>query len=239
MDFEEAKQRVTALREQIEYHSRRYYDLDDPEIEDSEFDALTRELRTLETDYPQLVTADSYTQRVHGEVSALFTPVAHEVPLASLQDVFDIEELREFDLRVRETVEDPQYVVEPKIDGLSVALEYVDGVFKRGATRGDGVTGEDVSANLRTIRSIPARLTAPLPRVIVRGEVYMPRESFAALVERQELEGEKPFKNPRNAAPGAGSLYLHPPAHRGGGGKRSRRLPRADAGAGVPGDSFL
>ena len=101
MDFEEAKQRVTALREQIEYHSRRYYDLDDPEIEDSEFDALTRELRTLETDYPQLVTADSYTQRVHGEVSALFTPVAHEVPLASLQDVFDIEELREFDARVR------------------------------------------------------------------------------------------------------------------------------------------
>ena len=105
MDFEEAKQRVTALREQIEYHSRRYYDLDDPEIEDSEFDALTRELRTLETDYPQLVTADSYTQRVQGEVAALFTPVAHEVPLASLQDVFDIEELREFDLRVRETVE--------------------------------------------------------------------------------------------------------------------------------------
>ena len=209
MDFEEAKQRVTALREQIEYHSRRYYDLDDPEIEDSEFDALTRELRTLETDYPQLVTADSYTQRVHGEVSALFTPVAHEVPLASLQDVFDIEELREFDLRVRETVEDPQYVVEPKIDGLSVALEYVDGVFKRGATRGDGVTGEDVSANLRTIRSIPARLTAPLPRVIVRGEVYMPRESFAALVERQELEGEKPFKNPRNAA--AGSLRQKDP----------------------------
>mgnify|MGYP002552817245 FL=1 len=189
MDFEEAKQRVTALREQIEYHSRRYYDLDDPEIEDSEFDALTRELRTLETDYPQLVTADSYTQRVHGEVSALFTPVAHEVPLASLQDVFDIEELREFDLRVRETVEDPQYVVEPKIDGLSVALEYVDGVFKRGATRGDGVTGEDVSANLRTIRSIPARLTAPLPRVIVRGEVYMPRESFAALVERLRCQG--------------------------------------------------
>lgn len=180
MDFEEAKQRVTALREQIEYHSRRYYDLDDPEIEDSEFDALTRELRTLETDYPQLVTADSYTQRVHGEVSALFTPVAHEVPLASLQDVFDIEELREFDLRVRETVEDPQYVVEPKIDGLSVALEYVDGVFKRGATRGDGVTGRDVSANLRTIRSIPARLTAPLPasssgeRCICPGRVSPP-----------------------------------------------------------------
>ena len=209
MEFEEAKQRVSALQEQIEYHSRRYYDLDDPEIEDSEFDALTRELRKLETEYPQLITADSYTQRVHGELSALFTPVVHEVPLASLQDVFDVEELREFDARVRETIGEPRYVVEPKIDGLSIALEYVDGVFKRGATRGDGVTGEDVSANLRTIRSIPARLTDPVPHIIVRGEVYMPRESFAALVERQELEGEKPFKNPRNAA--AGSLRQKDP----------------------------
>lgn len=200
MDFEEAKQRVAVLQEQIDYHSRRYYDLDDPEIEDSEFDALTRELRKLEAEYPQLITADSYTQRLHGELSSLFTPVAQEVPLASLQDVFDIEELREFDSRIRETVEDPQYVVEPKIDGLSIALEYVDGVFRRGATRGDGITGEDVSANLRTIRSIPARLTSPVPHIIVRGEVYMPRENFAALVQRQELEGEKPFKNPRNAA---------------------------------------
>ncbi len=209
MDFEEAKQRVAALQEQIDYHSRRYYDQDDPEIEDSEFDALTRELRKLEADYPQLVTADSYTQRVHGELSALFTPVVHEVPLASLQDVFDLDELREFDTRVRETVENPQYVVEPKIDGLSIALEYVNGVFRRGATRGDGATGEDVSANLRTIRTIPARLSSPVPRIIVRGEVYMPRESFASLVERQELEGEKPFKNPRNAA--AGSLRQKDP----------------------------
>lgn len=209
MDFEEAKQRVAMLQEQIDYHSRRYYDQDDPEIEDSEFDALTRELRKLEADYPQLVTADSYTQRVHGELSALFTPVVHEVPLASLQDVFDLDELREFDARVRETVENPQYVVEPKIDGLSIALEYVDGVFRRGATRGDGATGEDVSANLRTIRTIPARLSSPVPRIIVRGEVYMPRESFASLVERQELEGEKPFKNPRNAA--AGSLRQKDP----------------------------
>ena len=209
MDFEEAKQRVAALQEQIDYHSRRYYDQDDPEIEDSEFDALTRELRKLEADYPQLVTADSYTQRVHGELSALFTPVVHEVPLASLQDVFDLDELREFDARVRETVENPQYVVEPKIDGLSIALEYVNGVFRRGATRGDGATGEDVSANLRTIRTIPARLSSPVPRIIVRGEVYMPRESFASLVERQEQEGEKPSKNPRNAA--AGSLRQKDP----------------------------
>ena len=189
MDFEEAKQRVAALQEQIDYHSHRYYDLDDPEIEDSEFDALTRELRKLEAEYPQLITADSYTQRLHGDLSALFTPVVHEVPMASLQDVFDIEELREFDSRIREIIEDPQYVVEPKIDGLSIALEYVDGVFRRGATRGDGMTGEDVSANLRTIRSIPARLSSPVPRVIVRGEVYMPRENFAELVERQELAG--------------------------------------------------
>ena len=204
MEFEMAKKRIEELREQIDYHSRRYYDQDAPEIEDDEFDALTRELRKLEGEYPQLITADSYTQRVHGEVSSLFAPVTHEVPLASLQDVFSLEELREFDARVRETVPEPLYVVEPKIDGLSIALEYRDGVFYRGATRGDGQTGEDVSANLRTIRTIPARLTRPVSRIIVRGEVFMPRESFAALVEKQEQEGEKTFKNPRNAA--AGSL---------------------------------
>lgn len=204
MDFESARLRVEELRRQIEYHSRRYYDEDAPEIEDDEFDALTRELRRLEEAYPQLITADSYTQRVHGEVSRLFTPVTHEVPLGSLQDVFSLEELREFDLRVRETIADPVYVVEPKIDGLSIALEYQNGVFVRGATRGDGETGEDVSANLRTIETIPARLTRSLERVIVRGEVYMPRQRFAQLVARQEENGEKPFKNPRNAA--AGSL---------------------------------
>ena len=209
MDFEAAQQRVEALRERIEYHSKRYYDEDAPEIEDDEFDALTRELRELEAEYPQLITADSYTQRIHGELSNLFTPVAHEVPLASLQDVFSLEELREFDARVRETIPEPVYVVEPKIDGLSIALEYRDGQFLRGATRGDGQVGEDVSANLRTIRSIPKKLKRPLPRIIVRGEVYMPRQSFAALVEGQELNGEKPFKNPRNAA--AGSLRQKDP----------------------------
>ena len=210
MDFETAARRVVQLRQQIDYHSRLYYDNDAPEIEDDAFDQLTRELRQLEAEFPQLITADSYTQRVHGEISKLFTPVAHEVPLGSLQDVFSFEELREFDKRVRETISDPVYIVEPKIDGLSIALEYVDGVFVRGATRGDGLVGEDVSANLRTIRSIPARLTRPLPRLIVRGEVYMPRESFAALVEAQEQNGEKPFKNPRNAA--AGSLRQKDPA---------------------------
>lgn len=210
MDFESARVRIAELQREIEYHSRRYYDEDAPEIEDDEFDRLTQELRRLEEAYPQLITADSYTQKVHGEVSRQFTPVEHEVPLGSLQDVFSLDEVREFDARVREELEHPVYVVEPKIDGLSIALEYRDGVFVRGATRGDGQTGEDVSANLRTIADIPAKLTTAVDRVIVRGEVYMPRSRFAALVEQQEQNGEKVFKNPRNAA--AGSLRQKDPA---------------------------
>ncbi len=210
MDFEGARARIAQLQQQIEYHSKRYYDEDAPEIEDDEFDALTRELRQLEEAYPQLITADSYTQKVHGEVSRQFTPVKHEVPLGSLQDVFSLEEVREFDARVREELAHPTYVVEPKIDGLSIALEYQNGAFVRGATRGDGETGEDVSANLRTIADIPAKLSRKVDRVIVRGEVYMPRERFAALVEQQEQNGEKTFKNPRNAA--AGSLRQKDPA---------------------------
>ncbi len=210
MDLETARKRIAELKELIAYHSRLYYDLDQPEIEDDEFDALTRELRELEAAYPELVSPDSYTQKVYGEVSALFTPVRHEVPLASLQDVFSLEELRQFDARVRETVADPVYVVEPKIDGLSVSLVYENGVFVQGATRGDGEVGEDVTANLRTIRTLPARLTHAVPRIIVRGEVYMPKDVFAQLVEEQELNGEKPFKNPRNAA--AGSLRQKNPA---------------------------
>lgn len=209
VDFEQAKARVHALREEIDYHSRRYYDEDAPEIEDDAFDALTRELRVLEEKYPALITPDSYTQRVHGEISSLFTPVTHAVPLASLQDVFSIEEVREFDRRVRETVPHPTYVIEPKIDGLSVSIEYRDGRFYRGATRGDGFTGEDVSANLRGIASLPMTLTEPIPRLIVRGEVYMPRQQFASLVEQQQQNGEKTFKNPRNAA--AGSLRQKDP----------------------------
>ncbi len=209
MDFESARARIEELRKTIDYHSRLYYDNDAPEIEDDEFDKLTQELRRLEEAYPQLITADSYTQRVHGEVSRLFTPVQHEVPLGSLQDVFSLDEVREFDKRVREELDNPVYVVEPKIDGLSIALEYRDGVFYRGATRGDGQTGEDVSANLRTIVSIPSKLNQAPSRVIVRGEVYMPREQFAYLTGLQEQNGEKPFKNPRNAA--AGSLRQKDP----------------------------
>ncbi len=202
MELQEAKSRVVALREQIDYHSRRYYDNDAPEIEDDEFDALTRELRALEERFPQLITADSYTQRVHGERSSLFSEVVHEVPLGSLQDVFDEEEIRAFDRRVREIVAQPEYVVEPKIDGLSIAIEYRDGKFYRGATRGDGLVGEDVSANLRQIAAIPQMLTVSVERLIVRGEVYMPRESFALLVREQEENGGKVFKNPRNSAAG-------------------------------------
>ena len=209
MDFESARLRIGELREIIDYHSRLYYDNDAPELEDDEFDALTRELRELEEEYPQLITADSYTQRVHGEISNQFTPVAHEVPLGSLQDVFSLDEVKSFDTRVRSEIAHPRYVVEPKIDGLSIALEYQNGVFVRGATRGDGQTGEDVSANLRTISAIPARLREPVERLIVRGEVYMPREQFARLTEQQEQNGEKPFKNPRNAA--AGSLRQKDP----------------------------
>lgn len=210
MDFETARARMEVLRREIEYHSRRYYDEDAPEIEDDEFDALTRELRGLEERFPQLITADSYTQKVHGELSNLFTPVEHEVPLGSLQDVFSLDEVVQFDERVRQTVSDPVYVVEPKIDGLSIAIEYRNGVFYRGATRGDGNTGEDVSANLRTVASIPQKLTKPIERLIVRGEVYMSREQFANLVHAQEENGEKTFKNPRNAA--AGSLRQKDPA---------------------------
>ncbi len=209
MDLQTARQRVEELNKLITYHSKRYYDEDTPEIEDDEFDSLTRELRELETAYPELITPDSYTQRIHGEVSNLFTPVVHEVPLASLQDVFSLDEVRAFDTRVREVVSNPVYVIEPKIDGLSVAIEYQQGRIVRGATRGDGNTGEDVTANLRTIRTLPDRLNIPVERAIVRGEVYMPREAFAAVVEQQELNGEKTFKNPRNAA--AGSLRQKDP----------------------------
>lgn len=210
MDFETAKYRVDELRQIIDYHSDRYYNLDEPEIEDDEFDALTRELKSLEEQFPALVTSDSYTQRVHGAVSALFTPVTHEVPLQSLQDVFSEDELLAFDRRVREIVPNPVYVVEPKIDGLSVAIEYIDGKLVRGATRGDGQVGEDITANLLQIRCIPHVLKKALPRVIVRGEVYMSRQTFAELVAKQEENGEKTFKNPRNAA--AGSLRQKDPA---------------------------
>lgn len=203
MERETAAARIETLRAEINYHSKRYYEDDSPEIEDFEYDRLLRELEQLEAAFPELQREDSPTRRVGGAASALFTPVIHAVAMESLQDAFSFDELYDFDRKVREVVEAPVYSVEPKIDGLSVSLEYRNGVFIRGSTRGDGITGEDVTANLNTIESIPKVLTRPVPFLEVRGEVYMPHESFRALVEIQELNGEKPAKNPRNAAAGA------------------------------------
>ena len=173
-------------------------------IEDYEYDMLQRELKAIEDKYPDLVTSDSPTVRVGGSAENLFSKVEHRVRMESLQDAFSFAEIEEFDRRVRETERDVHYVVEPKIDGLSVSLEYTNGVLTRGSTRGDGDVGVVVTANLRTVRSIPLKIKTPLPFLEVRGEVYMPKSVFASLVTRQELDGEKPFKNPRNAA--AGSL---------------------------------
>lgn len=201
---EQAQKRIEELREQLHYHNHRYYVLNDPEIDDFTFDRLLRELEDLEAAFPQFWSADSPTSRV-GESSAnQFAPVVHQVQMGSLADVFSDDELADFDRRVREIVSAPVYVVEPKIDGLSVSLEYSNGVFTRGSTRGNGITGEDITENLRTIRSIPLKLKESLPFLEVRGEVYMPKTVFEKLAEEQELNGEQPFKNPRNAA--AGSL---------------------------------
>ena len=203
-DFENSKKRAEELRDILNYHSHKYYVEDSPEIEDFEYDRLMRELSNIEDKYPELVTADSPTRRVGGNADGQFEPVEHAVQMASLQDAFSIDELLAFDKRVREVVSDAVYVVEPKIDGLSVSVEYENGIFFRGSTRGDGVVGENVSANLCTVGSIPLKIKENLPSIEVRGEVYMPRDVFIKLVEQQENNEEKPFKNPRNAA--AGSL---------------------------------
>ena len=204
MELGQAKKRVKELRAIIEKNNRLYYDQDAPELEDFEYDALTRELKELEAQFPQLITAASPTQKVGGTASSKLPKVTHAVKMESLLDAFSFDELRDFDRRVREAGVEPEYVVEIKIDGLSCSLEYENGQLVRASTRGDGVVGEDVTANLRTVRSIPLKIKTPLPFLEVRGEVYMPKSVFASLVTRQELDGEKPFKNPRNAA--AGSL---------------------------------
>lgn len=182
----------------------RYYVLDDPQMPDFEYDRLLRELEDLEKAYPDLTSANSPTKRVGGQALSKFEKYTHPVPLMSLQDVFSQEELTEFLEKTLESYPNTRFSIEPKVDGLSVALEYENGVFVRGATRGDGVTGEDVTENLKTIRSIPMTLTGAPQRLIVRGEVFMPKSSFHALNERQEAEGKPLFANPRNAA--AGSL---------------------------------
>ncbi len=202
MTIKEAKLKAEELREFLNYHSKKYYIDDDPQISDFEYDKALRDLENIENDFPSLVTVDSPTQRVGGMADNRFEEVVHTVPMESLQDAFSFEELQSFDEKIGDKA--VTYVVEPKIDGLSVSLEYRDGVFVRGSTRGDGVVGEDVTANLRTIKTIPLVLNEKIPFIEVRGEVYMPREVFFSLVEKQEINDEKPFKNPRNAA--AGSL---------------------------------
>ncbi len=202
--MENIERKINELRETLRYHSDRYYNDDAPEIEDYEYDQMMRELKKLEEQYPEYDTPDSPTKKVGGKADNTFASVEHTVRMESLQDAFSTDEIREFDRRVHESENCVQYVVEPKIDGLSVSLEYVDGVFTRGSTRGDGDVGEDVSGNLRVIRNVPLKLNKSLPYIEVRGEVYMPKKSFERVVDRQLLNDEKPFKNPRNAA--AGSL---------------------------------
>lgn len=201
----EARQRVEALRTEIRKHDHRYYVLDDPLITDQEYDSLIRDLERLEGEFPELITPDSPTQRVGGAPLDEFRTVRHSTPLFSLANAFEDGELRDFHRRVLQlsgTAVD--YIVEPKIDGLSVVLTYENGEFVLGATRGDGITGEDITENLRAVRLLPMRLSRALPRLVVRGEAFMPRKAFARLNEQRDQRGEPPFANPRNAA--AGSL---------------------------------
>ncbi len=206
---ESAKKRIDELVEILNYHSRLYYVEDRNEISDYEYDMLQNELKKLEAANPDLIRKDSPTQRVGGEAVSGFEKVTHKVQMGSLQDVFSFDEVREFVDRVRESVSDPVFVVEPKIDGLSVSLEYHDGQLTVGSTRGDGFVGENVTENLKTVRSIPVTIDSSLPMIEVRGEVYMPRNVFLSLIKEQEDNDEQPFKNPRNAA--AGSLRQKDP----------------------------
>ncbi|MEG0397147.1 MAG: NAD-dependent DNA ligase LigA, partial [Oscillospiraceae bacterium] len=178
MDFDTAKVRCAELRDIISKNSRMYYDLDAPSISDYEYDLLNNELKALEAQYPKLIDETSPTQHVGGTASAKFDKVTHVVKMESLQDAFSLDELRDFDRRVRGADITPQYVVERKIDGLSVSLEYENGVFVRGSTRGDGTVGEDVTENLATIKDIPKKLKNAPSFIEVRGEVYMPHDAF-------------------------------------------------------------
>ena len=205
LSAKEAGQRIAALRRSLTHHARLYYVYDAPEISDYEYDRMYRELEELEAAYPEYVTPDSPTRRVGGAALEKFEKFTHHIRLSSLTDVFSMEELLSYLENIQSQLgEEPAYSVEPKIDGLSVALVYENGRFSRGATRGDGYVGEDVSENLRTVLGIPMTLPEPLPYLCVRGEVYMPRAAFAALNRRREEEGQPLFANPRNAA--AGSL---------------------------------
>lgn len=205
MDKEQAQKKIKELRDKTSYYAKKYYDDDDPEISDLEYDMLMVELRNLEAKYPEYIDKDSLTQKVGGTVKEGFNKIEHEVPLQSLQDVFSIEELRNFDERVRKqlNLEEIDYTVEAKIDGLSSAIEYVKGKYITGATRGNGIEGEDVTENIRTIKNVPKKLSEGVD-IIVRGEVFISKKDFEKMNEEQEILGEKTFANARNAA--AGSL---------------------------------
>lgn len=204
MDKEQIKSEYEQLCKQAEQHNFNYYVLDDPTIEDDEYDRLMRKIKEIEAENPEIVSESSPTQHVGGYAINTFEKVTHEVQMGSLQDVFSKGELYEFDERVKKAVGKAVYCVEPKIDGLSVSLEYKDGIFTRGSTRGDGFVGEDITKNLKTIKSIPMELSEKIPFIEVRGEVYMPKADFEKLVRKQLENDEQPAKNPRNAA--AGSL---------------------------------
>lgn len=200
----DAQKEIIRLRRELEHHNKLYYVLDAPEISDYEYDMLMQRLKALEALHPELITPDSPTQRVGGEALSKFEPVRHQVPLESLTDVFSYDELFAFGDRMDASLLTPHdYVVEPKIDGLSMSLEYENGVFVRGATRGDGVTGENVTENLRTVRSLPLRIENAPERLIVRGEVYMSKSVFEQLNAEREIKGEPLLANPRNAAAGS------------------------------------
>ncbi len=208
MNKKQAEKRIKELRKTVEYHAKKYYDEDKPEITDFEYDMMMLELRTLESQYPELITKNSLTQKVGGTVKEGFQKVEHEVPLQSLQDVFNFEEIEAFDERVKKQaseneIENPQYVVETKIDGLSAALEYVEGKFVRGATRGNGLVGEDVTENLKMIKTIPQELPEKI-NITVRGEVFISKKDFEKMNQEREENEEELFANARNAA--AGSL---------------------------------
>ena len=200
----EIQHEIDKLRREIEYHSKLYYVMDAPVISDYEFDMLMQRLKALEAEHPELITPDSPTQRVGGQALSQFEQVRHQVPLESLTDVFSYDELFAFGDRMDDLLTEPHdYVVEPKIDGLSMSLEYENGVFVRGATRGDGAVGENVTENLRTVRSLPLRIENAPERLIVRGEVYMSKAVFAELNAEREIRGEALLANPRNAAAGS------------------------------------
>lgn len=196
--------KMKEINDKLEYYAKKYYEEDAPVVSDYEYDMLLRELVELEKEYPQYALPNSLTQRVGGKVLSKFEEVIHEVPMQSLQDAFSFDELRAFDARVRESIENPEYVLEPKIDGLSASLEYKNGIFFRGSTRGNGLVGEDVTENLKTVKTVPLKLNEDIPYIEVRGEVYLPKSRFEFINQQREEEGLPIFANPRNAA--AGSL---------------------------------